>query len=301
MEAQIKKAANKKFLELKNIIKQELQPEIMEEVRSMYAPNTNEKKEGLDTIKDKILTEVQVNQQSAVAEIKYDRLKAQAFNKRYNLVVFGLSEESSPQADSQSLVSFFRHRMDFHNLSIEETYRLGKPQSYNREPRPLVVRFKHIDERWAVWNNKGSIKKDWDNPIWLQEDLPKRLRDDNRVLQRIAKTARQNPHTFQNVSIKDYQISIDGSAYGSEDFHRLPVQLQPKEVYIPRSKQTCVFFTKHSPLSNHHPSPIHLDNQSFVCVEQYLALCRANLAKDDILAKEVMESQDPADHKVITE
>lgn len=340
LENRIKKAADKKFQALKDLIKTELRVEIVEEVRSSFAPNTEEIKEGLATIevrllkevstqvstlraeileevrssfapgteeikeslatiKDNLLREVHSTQASAIADIKFERLKDQALAKRQNLIVLGLAEEFSSEADRRSLLSFFRERMDLYNIVIKGTYRLGLLQADRITPRPLVVRFKYIEDRWAVWNRKGSIKKDQDHPIWLQEDLPKKLREDNRVFNRIVKTARQYPNMFQNVRIKDFQLSINGKVYTPDDVHSLPPELKPERVYTPRSALTCVFFTKHSPLSNHYPSSFQVECQWFACVEQYLAVCRAQLAGDELSARNAMESQDPADHKVI--
>lgn len=314
LENEIKTAADKKFQELRDVIKSELRSELLEEMRSSFAPNTEEIKEGLANIQDKILDEVRSTQASAVAEacstqasamadlrseIKLERLKDQAFNKRYNIIVFGLTENQVPQADRRSVLQFFKERMNLHYLAVEETYRLGQLHESQNAPRPLVVRFKNIEDRRAVWNRRAFIKKDWDQPIWLQEDLPKKLREDNRVLNRIAKMARKYPTSFQNVRIMDFKIHINGGVYSFDDAHLLPDILQPKAVYTPRSTHTCVFFTKHSPLSNHHPSPFQLGDQSFVCVEQFLALRRAQLAGDELLAKGALETQDPAEHKAI--
>lgn len=75
--------------------------------------------------------------------------------------------------------------------------------------------------------------------------------------------------------------------------------LQPEYVYTPRSDETVVFFTRYSPLSNHHRSPFTLEGTSYVCVEQFLAQQKALLAGNQQLAERAMESPDPADHKVV--
>lgn len=111
--------------------------------------------------------------------------------------------------------------------------------------------------------------------------------------------ARKNPDVYTDVRIKDFQLTLNRVVYTSDYLQLLPEDLKPKVVYTPRSSTTCIFFTKHSPLSNHHPSKFYLEDQWFVCVEQFLALCRAQLAGNDILAKEALEKSDPADHKVI--
>lgn len=174
--------------------------------------------------------------------------------------------------------------------------RLG---AVGNRPRPLVIQFPNLADRWAVWNRKNSIKFEEGRAVWLQEDLPKKLREDNKVLQRVAKTARSLPDKYSGSKIKDYKISINGSKYGREDLHLLPEELSPERIYTPRSEEATVFFTKHSPFSNHFHSPFTLEGIKFVCIEQYLATHKAFLAGDKDLARQAMESQDPADHKVI--
>lgn len=76
---EIKKAANKHFIALKEVIKTELKSElksevraeILEEMRSSFTPNTEEIKEGLATIQDRIIKEVHTAQASATADLDY--------------------------------------------------------------------------------------------------------------------------------------------------------------------------------------------------------------------------------------
>lgn len=223
-------------------------------------------------------------------------LKGKAFNKRYNLVVFGVQETPTPEEDLKAVSDFFVARMGLSKMHIEVAYRIG---TVGAKPRPLVVRFKDIEDRWAVWNKRNKIKYEKGVPVWIQEDLPKRLREDYRVLQRVAKVARSCPEKYTKVKVKDYKISINGIKYDRENLNCLPSELSPAMVYTPCSDQACVFFTKHSPFSNHFSSSFNLEGIRFTCVEQYLAAQKAHLANNRDLAREAMRSSDPADHKVV--
>lgn len=204
-------------------------------------------------------------------------MKDKAIANRQNLIILGLKEEYSPQADTKALVSFFKEKMNLPGIELYEAVRLGR-WSDRGSARPLAVKFKNIQDRWAVWNRKGSIKNNRDQPVWIQEDLPKKLREDNRVFNRIAKTAKLRPDIYQDIRVKDFNLILNGTIYTHEMITSLPEDLHPKVVYTPRSTRSCVFFTRHSPLSNHHPATFQLEGQTFVCVEQFLALRRAQLA-----------------------
>lgn len=266
LERKIKDSANGKFSELKDNIKTELSQEWKE------------------------------THSSTEQELRYDMLKSKAFNKRHNLVIFGLSEGSTPEADLKEMSTFFSKRMGLTKIRLETAYRIG---SVGGRPRPLVVRFYDIQDRWAVWNRKSKIKYVKGTPVWIQEDLPKRLREDNRVLQRVAKMARTRPEKYTDIKVKDYKISINGNTYDCDHLNRLPAELSPAMVYTPCSDKACVFFTKHSPFSNHFSSPFSLDGVRFTCIEQYLAVQKAHIADNKNLAREAMGSADPADHKVV--
>lgn len=83
------------------------------------------------------------------------------------------------------------------------------------------------------------------------------------------------------------------------DVKNLPYELQPESIYTPKSNKAVVFFTKNSPLSNHHHASFTLNGKVFSFVEQYLALSKANMAYNATLAERAMNTTDPADHKNI--
>lgn len=150
-----------------------------------------------------------------------------------------------------------------------------------------------------VWNNRRKIPYNKGSPVRIQEDLPRQLRENARVLQRIARFANQNQQEYGEARVKDYRVMIKGEWYGIENVSKLPPELQPQSVYSPKSSDSVVFFTKHSPLSNHHHSPFSINGMNFSCVEQYLALAKASMAKIEALAKKAMDFKDPSDHKRI--
>lgn len=158
-----------------------------------------------------------------------------------------------------------------------------------------------MGDRIDVWRNKSSLAtdKEGEPTIWIQEYAPKQLRNDLRVLQRIAKAAKKDPESYGEVFICDYQININGRGYSMGRIRELPNELQPEYVYTPRSDETVVFFTKYSPLSNHHRSIFMLEGTRYNCVEQFLAQQKAIMAGNQQLAQKAMECTDPADHKVI--
>lgn len=362
LEHTIRKAADKKFQELKETIKSELKTEILEEMAmaTPHPPILHEDRQGFKTdIKKEIIEELQANKPNTVTPADLDalrkeieqstkpskitpddlqqiseevlaqvqlqaqpydkksrdkmyprspstlevnshsKLKNQAFARRFNIIIFGLTDRNSEEQDLKEVQSFLQDKMGLTGLSINTTYRLGSFTIDLPHPRPLVVKFANIKDRWTVWNHKRRIPYDRESPIRIQEDIPRKLREEGRVLQRIARVANMNAQSPGRVWVKDYKLNFKGEWLGINDIDRLPPELHPRIVYSPRSEQSLVFFTKNSPLSNHHPSPFSINGMSFSCVEQYLALAKASLAKNESLAKRAMDAQEPATHKSI--
>lgn len=285
-----------------------MKEELLEEVKT--ARPTEVTLQNLEEFRDEVLTKVQAQNEGIISKIQeqsrasptesqYNHLKGEAFSKRHNILIFGLTDNDDAENDLKEAHAFFKDKMGLSGLRIKVTYRLGVFRQDAFNPRPLVVKFADIKDRWKVWNNKGKIQNDREHPVRIQEDIPKKLREDFRVLQRIAKAAKNSSSNYGEVKIKDYKICINGTKYGLEDIKNLPTELHPEQVYTPRSTEAIVFFTKHSPLSNHHHAPFNLNGREYACVEQYLAVSKAKLAQDPDLGKRAMESNDPADHKVI--
>lgn len=250
-------------------------------------------------VRAEIIHEFRINQRAANAEVKYDMLKGKAFAKRHNLIICGLPEDTADMTDWQVAKEFFKNRLELPHLQIDVAYRLGTYSAASSNPRPLAVRFMKIADRWKVWNRRAKIDNLGKRSAWIQEDLPKQLREDQRVLLRIAKCARAQPKVYGNPRVKDFELQLNGHSYAVGDVRKLPADLQPEVVYTPRSDNSVVFFTKHSPLSNHHRASFSVEGTTFSCVEQYLAYHKATMLEYPDLATSAMETDDPADHKVI--
>lgn len=227
----------------------------------------------------------------------YEKLKDQAFKNRHNLLLFGILESASIEEDRVLVMDFFTSKMEVSKPNIEALYRLGQ-RNANRS-RPIVVKFSNINERWDIWKKRSAIKHDPENPVWIQEDLPRKLREDNRVFLRILKTAKSMPNVSYHIKIQDFQIVFNGNRYDMNNLHLLSREISTKMAYTPYSDDVVVFFTKYSPLSNHFPCTFVIDTVTFNCVEQYLAVQRAFLAKNKPLTRRVMGTNNPADHKTV--
>lgn len=255
--------------------------------------------EDLSALKKEMMGTFQAQNNPPPKRPEQESLKGQAFAKRHNLLIFGIQDGDSSSRDLATVRAFFARHMGLHDLRIHGTYRLGQFRPEARITRPLVIQFADIRDRWLVWNNKSKIRHDVQAPVRLSEDVPRKLREDLRVIQRIAKIASLKPEIYGEVRVRDYCLILNGNRYGIDEVSKLPSELQPESVYTPRSKEAVVFFTKQSPLSNHFPTKFSLEGQEYASVEQFLACAKARLAGNKTLEKRASEQKDPSECKRI--
>lgn len=219
------------------------------------------------------------------------------FNRRRNLLLLGM-EESGEEGDERSNIADVLHeRLKIPRPKIETAFRMGA--TMGKSPRPLLITFSTLPQRFQVWNSKGQLNKDQERKMWLQEDLPKPLRDEMSALLRVQKKAKSLPEKYPNVKIKDFRIRILGQFYKAQELDQVPDDLKLYNIATPRSDNAVAFFGRASPLSNHHLCKIVIDKRAFTCVEHFLAWQRANKAGDKALANEVLNMKDPSEHKKV--
>lgn len=242
-----------------------------------------------------LLCEANKRIQESTEAFQDEKLQGQCEQRRLNLIFVGLPENNS-RADLDLVKDFLSDCMSIKDADLTSAYRLGK--SGGPKPRPILARFAHLGQRNRVWFSKSSIKQG-ENKVWLQEDLPKLMKNSYRSLYRVLKKARSLGDRFQGAQIVGQSIIIDGKSYRVEDLETLPDILRPSNLASLQSDKVYVFFRRASPLSNHHHSPFIIDGLSFQCMEQYLAWRRAKLADRQDYIDQALQKADPLVYKAI--
>lgn len=121
--------------------------------------------------------------------------------------------------------------------------------------------------------------------------MPDRLREDQSVLLRVLYHAKKSPDKFDSPKVLDFKFHLEGRAYRADELEDLPYDIRPSTLATPRIKGTIIFFTKFSPLSNHHFSRFWVGSIAFDSVEHYLAFSRAEIEKrEDLMTKAIQAS-----------
>lgn len=212
--------------------------------------------------------------------------------------MMGIEEIKEGEDEKTKIGEILQKRLGIPRPKIEMVVQMGSTDS--KTPRPALVTFAHIDQRFQVWYKKSEINKDQTTKIWVQEDLPKMLRNELGASLKVQKKARSLPNKYTDIKIiKDFKIRIQGQYYSAKELELLPDALKPSKTTTPQSDNAVVFFGRSSPLSNHHICSIVIAERTFTCVEHFLAWQRANIADDHDLADEVLKMKDPSEHKQV--
>ena len=97
--------------------------------------------------------------------------------------------------------------------------------------------------------------------------------------------------------MRDDKLILNGSSYTLDKLNQLPSQLQPQNVFTKTRDDKIAFYSKHSPLSNHHSSPFTVEGIDFNTNEQFLMYLKAVFFNDELQAKQILDTQDPAIQK----
>lgn len=281
-----KKATKKTLGEMNNLVKSQ-----KEQADSMHEANNHMKNEIMDRVEEKV--------EEISEDLAHTKLKNQAYHNRNNLVIIGLKEETDK--NSKKVASdFIDSALKVKDIEISDAYRIGNmPAEGSAYSRPLVVKFPKKEERNKVWKKKAEITaEEDDHKIRIQADLPKKLREGMRVIHRVARAAAAS-QKYKSAVVKDYAILWKGKEYTSNQLESLPRPIRPSTLATRTSDQALVFFSRHSKLSNHHPSIFKIQGTTYHNVEQFLAHKRAILSAQDSMIQKALQAENPAEAKAI--
>lgn len=280
---------------IQTIVAAEIQKQVSERVASLEKDLEDSKQE-IDKLK-KIKSNPPQNSSQSGQVSRQEFLLEKCFVRKRNLMLMGMEECKEGEDDKSKAAGLLQTRLNIPRVKLEMALRMGAPGG--KYPRPTLITFSDIGQRYHIWYKKGELNKDQSEKLWLQEDLPKPLRADMNALVKIQKKAKSIPEKYPGVKIKDFKIRIQGQYYNAQELELLPDDLKPSRNATPRNDNAVVFFGRASPLSNHHLCSFKIAGRVFTCIEHFLAWQRANIAEDKTLADEVLTMKDPSEHKKI--
>lgn len=226
-------------------------------------------------------------------------VRDQTIARRCNLVFTGV-QESLDKSVTNIIQDICHKHLGVPDVSIDTAYRLGERKETSFSPRPILVRFNKMADRSRIWQGKKHLQRAPGGKIWIQEDMPRCLREDLRILLRVARQSEAlQREEFKGIKVKDFHLLYQGKSYSASELESLPPELRPSSLCLRGSEETLAFFGKYTPLSNHHRSPFPINGVLYNTVEQYLAVARASLSGNKDLKAKALSQPDPVDSKKI--
>lgn len=184
-----------------NSIASEIDQKVEARFRSLKAALKKEN----EILRGELLKQARIQAEKTTQDLRDEVLQDQCDARKHNLIIIGLRP---PKQDSGSEVdlaqSFFANRMGLTGVEVDVAYRLGRPGGAG--PRPLLVKFTRMAHRNKVWFAKSTIAQDKNSKVWIQEDLPKPVKNIHRTLYRILRAAKSMGDRFHDVQIKGKSI-----------------------------------------------------------------------------------------------
>lgn len=250
-------------------------------------------------VEERILAKTRQHFNEFTQHIEYAFIREQAAARKLNLIFTGIPENDRVP-DIAKIRNIASSVLKINKLSIVSAQRMGMKNDLSSRPRPILVRFESVPDRARVWQAKKLLQHGPGSNIWMQEDMPKTLKEDLRVLLMVAKHASTiDKEEYKSIKVREFRLHYNGKTYSPAELETLPYDLRPSTICTTWTDDAVAFFGRFSPLSNHHLSPFIINDTQFHNVEQYLAVAKARLSGDVEILERALSCSNPADCKGI--
>lgn len=226
--------------------------------------------------------------------MRKDLEKSEGYSRRFNLIIEGIKE---PEGETdvqirQKVKSFIQKILGLSDVHFDIAHRLGPAGRANRR---IIVKFTSLYDKDKAWDARTVLQTEENKAYKLLMDKPRGVKDREALAFKVVRAA-QRTNRYRRVRYHRGKIWLDDLAFEYEDYDRLPVDLRPQAIASPRNQEVVVFYSHHSPFSNHHWAPFSANDTHYVTMEQFLARERALFAQNRGMVIKVMETDDPVNH-----
>jgi hypothetical protein len=167
---------------------------------------------------------------------------------------------------------------------------LSKKQK-NPRPRAILVGFPNQPDREKIWAAKPKLK---DTKVFVSPDLPKEIEARRQKMVPTYRKAKSMPKYQKSTYLNDDRLTINKKVYTVDNMADLPDDLDLALDATQSRDGVTIFFTKHSPLSNHFTeAPFNIGGNVYTSTEQHYFACKAREMGDEGKLGEIMGEHDP--------
>lgn len=222
------------------------------------------------------------------------KLDSQARKK--NLKIWGLLEgtkETRLDLKGQVLSLLSEYGIELNYRDLDSAFRLGAKDS--QITRCTLVQFVHMEDKERTLSKGRQMYIDY--KVRLDDDYPTEIEDKRKDLKTVLHAANRTrneagQHKYRTALHAD-RLTINGQRYTVNTVNRLPDELKLENISTQQKDGITAFFTKHSPLSNHHTAEQEVEGTKYTSNEQYYMHQQASTFGDPATAENVLKEKDP--------
>ena len=233
-------------------------------------------------------------------EVKDNLVKLEGYSRRHNLKFFGIRENNyETKFDCKRIILqvLLNSNIRLHPKAIETAHRVGPKQHYKE--RPITVKFFHLGEKDLVLAKSEHIW--YSTRIRIEEDYAAKIEADRKVLKPILTAASKridaNGKREYSANLNMDKLKLNNKVYTVKNIQELPTELKPQNLATVRKNNITAFFTKDSPLSNHHLANQTIGKQVYNSNEQYFMVQKALTFGARNTAEEILKEASPGKQK----
>ena len=189
--------------------------------------------------------------------------------------------------------------IQLHPKAITITQRTGNKSS--KQSRAILATFHHLEDKEFVLAKASHIQTQCS--IKIEEDFLPEIEANRKTLRPIVIAANRmqdsRGYYKYRASLQADTLIVNNKRYTVESMKELPNELHLEKVSTPTKNGITAFFSKDSPFSNHHPSPMKIENRQYTCNEQYYMERKALTFGDTDTAAKIMATSDPGHQKAL--
>ena len=225
--------------------------------------------------------------------------KNETYSRRPNLIFGGISFNN--QGSCTSIVhNIMKTKLNIEDPTIFKFVRchyLKRPTNISKGS--IIARFEYFDQRMDIWSKRRSLLS---SEFYLTEDFPAEVNRKRNKLRPILKEASKHQQYERCISMKYDKLNFDGTLYGIDDLHKLPVSIHPRTLSERRTKGILCFggvLSEYHELSNYYKCEFVYKEVRFTSVEQGYQFCKATLFGDDRTAHMILCTNCPSEIKLL--
>lgn len=197
--------------------------------------------------------------------------------KRRNLLISGVAEDSGENLYIKATNILRIASANFTQRDIDCTYRLG--QYVHGKSREIVVELFSKFAKDDILKGRKKLKEfDMTRNVWINEDLPTRVRKTRGVMREIVRRAEEKGIPCTRNGDK---LIYKNMTYGQAHLKALPIGIRPDDLKTRVEGNRIGFMSEDSYLSNYYKCPVTVDDYTFASAEHAIQYKKSLVCKGE--------------------